>query len=59
MKSGKVKEFKIVCINLRAVAYFYKDIFCLNRQTFIVKILQATTFIVLIIFFFVEERDEF
>lgn len=57
MKLWKVKEFKIICIYLKAVDNFYKDIFCLNRQTFTVKILQVTDFIVLIFFFFVLIRE--
>lgn len=50
MKSVKVKGFKVICVNLRRVAYFYKVIFCLNRQTFTVKIFQATASIVMIFF---------
>lgn len=44
MKLWKVKEFKIIRIYLKAVDNFYKDIFCLNRQTFPVKILQVTDY---------------
>lgn len=60
MKSVKVKGFKVIYINLRTVAHFYKDMFCLNRQAFTVKIFQVTTSTVMFwIFFFVEEIDAF